>query len=151
MPKSMRADPAEARPAETILEHAFDRDSLGALRAAVATHAARAGLAPGRATEVVLVTHELAANAVRHGAGRGRLRIWRSRRAIHCEVTDGQPPEPGAVAPPGPDAEPADADPWPVEHGHGLWVARHLADQARLISGPGGTTAVVSFALRPPG
>src|SRR5579863_5845268 len=77
-----------SRPAEPILDQAFDADSLYTLRAAVAAHATQAGLAPGRADDLVIVVHELAANAVRHGAGHGRLRIWRSDQALLCEITD---------------------------------------------------------------
>ena len=32
--------------------------------------------------------HELAANAVRHGAGHGQLRLWAGADALRCEVTD---------------------------------------------------------------
>jgi anti-sigma regulatory factor (Ser/Thr protein kinase) len=35
--------------------------------------------------------------------------------------------------------------PWPDEHGRGLWVVRKVADQLHLDSGPGGTTAMISF------
>src|SRR5580704_16283973 len=54
-------------PDALILDQAFDEDSLYALRAAVAAHATQAGLAPGRADDLVIAVHELAANAVRHG------------------------------------------------------------------------------------
>src|SRR3984957_9795307 len=73
-----------------ILDQAFDAGSLYTLRAAVAAHATEAGLAPGRADDLVIAVHELAANAVRYGAGHGRLRIWRSDadQALLCEITD---------------------------------------------------------------
>ena len=71
-----------------ILDQAFDAGSLYTLRAAVAAHATQAGLTPGRADDLVIAVHELAANAVRHGAGHGRLRIWRSDQALRCEITD---------------------------------------------------------------
>jgi len=41
--------------------------------------------------------------------------------------------------------------PWTREFGHGLWLIRQVADQASVRSGPGGTVAVVSFALGTPG
>ena len=74
-----RPPPDSAPPPETaappqsapILDQAFDAGSLYALRAAVAAHATQAGLAPGRADDLVIAVHELAANAVRHGAGHG--------------------------------------------------------------------------------
>jgi anti-anti-sigma factor len=123
-----------------VLEQEFDDGSLYALRAAVAAHASRAGLSEGRTGDLVLVVHELAANAIRHGAGHGRLRLWTAAGAVRCEITDDGPAE----------ADP-DAARWPVESGHGLWLARQVADQASLDSGPSGTVAAVSFALGPPG
>jgi len=36
----------------------------------------------------MLAVHELAANAIRHGAGRGRLRMWDQDRAVCCQVQD---------------------------------------------------------------
>src|SRR3984957_16034567 len=102
-PLSESAPPAASD--APILDQVFDADSLYALRAAVAAHAADAGLSPGRADDLVIAVHELAANAVRHGAGHGRLRIWRSEAALLCEVSDdGLPdvaktPRPGAPPP----------------------------------------------------
>ena len=42
--------------------------------------------------DVVLAVHELAANAIRHGAGVGRLRVWNLVRELCCQVDDGDPP-----------------------------------------------------------
>lgn len=124
-----------------VLEQEFDDGSLYALRAAVAAHASRAGLSEGRTGDLVLVVHELAANAIRHGAGHGRLRLWAAAGAVHGEITDDGTAE----------AAGRDAAQWHVESGHGLWLVRHIADQARLNSGPSGTVAAVSFAFGPPG
>jgi two-component sensor histidine kinase len=52
------------------LDQEFDPGTLHALRAKVLAQACRAGLSEGRAADVVLAVHELAANAIRHGAGR---------------------------------------------------------------------------------
>jgi anti-anti-sigma factor len=133
-----RAGPGGQTP---VLEQDFGDGSLYALRAAVAAHASRAGLPEGRTGDLVLVVHELAANAIRHGAGHGRLRLWTAAGAVRCEITDDGPA--GAADP--------DAAQWPAEPGHGLWLARQVADQASLDSGPSGTVAAVSFVLRPPG
>ena len=129
-----------------IIDQVFDADSLYALRAAVAAHAAHAGLPDGRVGDLVLAMHELAANAVRHGAGHGRLRVWRTDSALRCEVTDDGAPR---AAGPG-QAEPGDAG-WGVESGHGLWLIRQVADQTSLRTGPSGTFAAVSFTLGAPG
>jgi anti-anti-sigma factor len=144
------------------LEQLFDGDSLYALRAAVAAHGSQAGLSEGRTRDLVLVVHELAANAVRHGAGHGRLRMWTTPDEVRCEVTDdaaGSPAADGAppagLAPEGPAAAgpaagtvAADAAAlWQVEPGHGLWLVRRVADRASVQSGPSGTVAAVSFRL----
>jgi anti-anti-sigma factor len=121
-----------------ILDQAFDADSLYALRAAVAAHAVEAGLSPGRADDLVIAVHELAANAVRHGAGHGRLRVWRADHALACEISDDGAPQAADVAQ------------WRPEPGHGLSLVRQVADQASLVSGQDGTLATVSFALGPP-
>ena len=133
---------ARAEPA--TLDQPFDGDSLYSVRAAVAAHAFDAGIAENRVRDVVLAVHELAANAVRHGAGHGRVRLWATGDGIRCEVTDPGPPpaqadgdRPGAGVP--------DAAQWPVEHGHGLWLVRKIADQASMESGASGTIATVSF------
>ena len=129
-------------PGDPILDQAFDAGTLYALRAAVAAHATEAGLPPGRADDLVIAVHELAANAVRHGAGHGRLRIWRSDQALLCEISDDGVPQ-TAKAP--------DAAQWRTEPGHGLSLVRQVADQTSLRSGPSGTLATISFALGAPG
>src|SRR5437879_6179132 len=112
---------AAARDREApVLDQAFDGDSLYPLRAAVAAHGSQAGLSEGRTRDLVLAVHELAANAVRHGAGQGRLRLWATPEAVRCEVTDD-----GAD---GTGEEPAEAPVWHVEPGHGLWLVRRIAD-----------------------
>jgi anti-sigma regulatory factor (Ser/Thr protein kinase) len=124
------------------LEQSFDRESLYALRAAVSAHAAAAGLSRLRVYDVVAAAHELAANAVRHGAGHGRLRLWVEGQCLRCEVSDGGPAG----------DNPGNADPdskWNTSHGHGLWLVDRIADQVSLDHGPGGTTATITFVIQP--
>jgi anti-anti-sigma factor len=130
-----------------IVDQAFDADSLYTLRAAVSAHATQAGLTPGRADDLVIAVHELAANAVRHGAGHGRLRVWQTDQHLRCEIADDGVPQ----APDGPRAEAPNAAQWRAEPGHGLSLVRQVADQTSLTSGPDGTLASVSFALSAPG
>ena len=124
------------------LDQAFDGDSLYALRATVAAHGSQAGLSDGRTRDLVLAVHELAANAVRHGAGQGRLRMWATPEGVRCEVTDE-----GAD---GTGEEPAEAPVWHAEPGHGLWLVRRIADGASVRSDPSGTVAAVNFRLGTP-
>jgi anti-anti-sigma factor len=128
------------------LDQTFDAGSLYALRAAVVAHATQAGLAPGRADDLVIAVHELAANAVRHGAGHGRLRIWRSEAALLCEISDDGLPD-AQDAQKSPDAPRT----WRTEPGHGLSLVRQIADHTSLRSGRDGTSATISFTLAAPG
>jgi len=135
---------------DPVLDQALDANSLYQLRASVAAHAVRAGLPQGRADDLVMAAHELAANVVRHGSGHGRLRIWRQDQMLHCQVTDdGIPQHPGSN---GRDHEKvADHAPitqsWRIKPGHGLWLVRQLADQTSLHPGLSGSAVTISFAL----
>jgi anti-sigma regulatory factor (Ser/Thr protein kinase) len=139
-----------------VLDQAFDSGTLYALRAAVQAHAGQLGMPEAGTDDLVIAIHELAANAVRHGAGGGRLRMWKRAGKLHCQVEDaglagapespgapGQPGAPGAPEPPGANA----ADSWPFSQGHGLWLVRLVSDQIAVFSGPEGTRATVVFAL----
>ncbi|MFI7439730.1 ATP-binding protein [Nonomuraea indica] len=165
------AEPAGA--AETLLEQPFDGDSLYALRATLEAHASRAGLPDGRVMDLVMTVHELATNVIVHGAGSGRVRIRRVDGALRCEITDAGPPGAGTgvlvgdVAGAGTGDAPddgagdgagegtgnasgdgaGDGVGWPIRHGHGLWIARHLTDGFTLATGPEGTVAAVDFTL----
>jgi anti-sigma regulatory factor (Ser/Thr protein kinase) len=124
------------------LDQQFDANSLHLLRAAVAAHAAAAGLSADRVRDALIAAHELAANAVRHGAGHGRIRQWTDGRRLHCHVSD-----------PGPADQPvqalADSKPWRTEHGHGLWLVRQVADKVTMRRGRGGADITVIFAINP--
>jgi anti-sigma regulatory factor (Ser/Thr protein kinase) len=126
-----------------LLDQEFDADSLYALRAAVAAHAAAAGLNRNQVHDVVAAAHELAANAVLHGAGHGRLHLRASNRFLDCQVSDDGPAGDGVTA--------SGAAPWSAEHGHGLWLVSQVADQYSLDHGTHGTTATATFALPSPG
>jgi anti-sigma regulatory factor (Ser/Thr protein kinase) len=123
------------------LDQAFDSGTLYALRAAVQAHAIQAGLPESRTDDLVIAVHELAANAVRHGAGAGRLRMWERDGALHCQVDDSGSPASGRDAGPGGNV----ADRWPFLQGHGLWLVRLVADQISVFSGADGTRATIVF------
>ncbi|WP_305788634.1 ATP-binding protein [Symbioplanes lichenis] len=121
----------------TAFERAFDDSDLHGLRAAVATYVT--GIAGADAAEtVVLIAHELCSNAVRHGGGSGRIRLWVAGDGeIHCEVTDQGPgltdPDVGHSLPP-----PS------LPGGRGLWIARNMSE-LRIVTGATGTTITAVF------
>ncbi len=141
-PADAGADGAPDDGTELILDQVFDGDSLYALRAAVAAHASAAGLSRSRCDDAVIAVHELAANAVRHGAGHGQLRAWLAGKTLYFRVTDDGPEAAAAGQPVAAELR--------TEPGHGLWLVREVADQASLQARADGTTATVSFALQPP-
>ena len=102
-----RAIPVGAR--APVLDQEFDSGNLYALRAAVQAHAGQAGLSEDRTSEVVLAVHELAANAIAHGAGHGRLRLWDLNGSLTCEIVD--------IGRPGATASADSAAPWPAADG----------------------------------
>ena len=125
--------------APPLLDLAFDSGALYILRTEVLALAGQAGLSDDRAGDVVLAVHELAANVVCHGGGKGRLRVWHLAEALHCQVDDSD-----LIA----SADPAALlDPFPELPGHGLWVARRVANQMQALSGPRGTRVTLIFEL----
>ncbi len=126
----------DARP---LLDLAFDSSVLGILRSEVLAVSSRAGMPDDRARDVVLAVHELAANVICHGDGKGRLRIWSLAEALHCQVDDGD-----LIA----SIDHAlRLDPLPELPGHGLWVVRQVANQMEALSGPHGTRVTLTFEL----
>jgi anti-sigma regulatory factor (Ser/Thr protein kinase) len=123
------------------MEQPFDAISLVSLRSAVAAHGSALGLADGRVEDLVLVAHELATNAVRHGGGVGLLRLWRADGSVFCEVADS-----GAgflFTRPDRDRRPDVGAPG----GRGLWIVARLVDRMRVDSGATGTVAVVELRI----
>jgi anti-sigma regulatory factor (Ser/Thr protein kinase) len=160
---------------KAMLDREFGAASLSGLRGAVLECATAAGLTDDRAIDVMLAMHELAANVIRHGAGRGRLQMEVVPGALRCQVSDvgvagqasplgaaasravsGGPvnsvavsggPVPGTRVSGGADPDVMPATAWPVEHGHGLWLVRRTADQVQVTTGPGGAVVSVIFTL----
>ena len=66
--------------------------------------------------------------------------------ALICQVEE-TGPEPRADRAAGGGADQHAAAGWQHAHGHGLWLARQVADELSVLSGPSGTCATVVFAL----
>jgi anti-sigma regulatory factor (Ser/Thr protein kinase) len=137
---------AGARASGSIaLDQPFDADTLYQLRSAVAAHGSDLGLAEPKLTDLVLVAHELASNAVRHGRvdpnDPGRLRLWRDGDAVLCEVSDhgpglSDPDNAGRLpAPPG------------ASGGRGLWIIRRVVRDLAITTGPAGTIVTAAVSL----
>ena len=126
-------------PPAGLTELRFDSGSLAGLRELVSREAAAAGLDPGRAGDLVLAVDEVATNSLRHGGGRGTLRIWRDDGALVCEVRDAgrlHDPMAGRVRPvPERDG------------GRGLWMVNQLCDLVQLRSFPDGAVVRVHVYL----
>jgi len=123
---------------DALLSEDFDHSRVTALRHAIASCAARAGLAGDRLDDFVVAVNELLTNAVQHGGGRGQVSLWREDTSVVCEVADHGPglPVPHSELP----ARPAPDQPG----GRGLWLAAELTDTFELTTGQEGTTVRVS-------
>jgi anti-sigma regulatory factor (Ser/Thr protein kinase) len=116
-----------------ILDESFDAATLRLLRERVAACAVAAGVREDRAAEVTLAVHEMAANAVRHGAGSGRLLVRAAGGTLRCQVSDAGP----------------GTGPWPVQQGHGLWIVRQVVGGVTVSSGPHGSQVTAVFGWQP--
>lgn len=140
------ADLASARPQpsapteEVSLDLPFGSDGLYGVRSSVAAHAGRLGASTQVVQRALIVASELATNAVRHGGGRGRLRLWAAGGRLHCEVSDSGQGLRDIMAG---TERPAPTAPG----GRGLWISRQLADEFAIESGPNGTTARFAIGL----
>ncbi len=119
----------------------FELDTLAEVRRLTEHSAARAGVELSRAQDLVLAVGELAANSVRHGGGRGILRIWHDNAALVCEVRDR-----GRIGDPlagrhAPTAEQLG--------GRGLWIANSVCDLVQVRSGRQGTAVRVHMSVNP--
>jgi anti-sigma regulatory factor (Ser/Thr protein kinase) len=130
------------------LDQLFDADSLFQLRSAVAAHGADLSLTEPGLGDLVLVAHELASNAVRHGrAGAGdpgRLRLWRDGDSVVIEVSDHGP---GMVDP---DKLGRIQAPTGASGGRGLWIARQVMRRLDFRTGATGTTVTAWLRMADP-
>ncbi|MEV8510605.1 ATP-binding protein [Actinoplanes sp. NPDC051475] len=126
--------PAGAVPG-VLLHQQFTEAEVSALRHAVTTAVATAGLRGEAAEDFVLAVHELVTNAVRHGGGGGSLELRLLADVLTCEIADDGGPCGGL---------PVRLSPIDRAGGRGLWLAHQLTGTLMLTRRPGGVTASVS-------
>ncbi len=119
------------------LDTAFTAADLYILRATVAAHATGFGLSDPRLGRLLVIATELATNAIRHGGGAGRLRLWQADGAIFCQVSDDGPgiADPAAVG--------ARRVPLSQFDGRGLWVVRQFGDEVTITDNHPGAVITV--------
>ena len=125
-----------------LLTVAFDLDSLVQVRHAIERTCAAAGLVDHALYWFVVAINEITTNAVRHGGGRGWLRLWRDNNRLRCRVTDqgsGIPPD-----------QHGDRRPSPYTlGGRGLWLARQGCENVILDGGPRGAVVTLVQSIAP--
>ncbi|MCK2215935.1 ATP-binding protein [Actinomadura sp. ATCC 31491] len=130
-PRTPDRQPAAA----ALLACEFDRHTLVKVRHEVERVCRLWGLADLTLYRFVVAVNEITTNAVRHGGGRGHLRLWEQGRRLCCRVLDHGPG--GAAEPRLP----------PPDHprGRGLWLARNNVESFLLHSDAHGTTIVLEI------
>ena len=110
----------------------FTGDGLRRIRDLVEQTARVAGVSAANAHNLVMAVSELAANAVRHGGGCGRILIEQTDDGVRVEVSDHGPglPEHLSQELPPPDAV----------SGRGLWLVRNLCRDLHISSTARGVT-----------
>ncbi len=127
-------------PAGTVHTMRFDAEGLGDARGFVDEHGRALGLPPDRTGDLILAVSEVASNSVRHGGGRGLIRIWRHGASVACEVQDA-----GRIDPPLVGRQRPVAD---QMSGFGLWLANQLCDLVQIGSFDRGSTVRLLMSLR---
>jgi serine/threonine-protein kinase RsbW len=127
---------------DVLLTEVFDHSRVTALRHAVTSCAGAGGLSGDRLDDFVVAVNELLTNAVRHGGGQGRLRLWRTDDRLVCEVSD---------AGDGLGTHRVDPENRPrldTPGGWGLWLAGELTDAMEIETGTNGTLVRISSTVR---
>ena len=119
----------------------FDASTLSQTRQQVSRAAGQCGMPGAQIDDFAIAVNEIMTNAVRHGGGCGRIRLWRTTAGLGCEISDagpGGPPERfnGHRLPP-----------TTATGGRGLWLARHLCDTFGVDSGGTGTTVRMTMTI----
>ncbi|MFE5729643.1 anti-sigma factor RsbA family regulatory protein [Streptomyces sp. NPDC056528] len=138
-PSPAHADPHEVcrdcdtplpEPGDPVVLHFGERE-LADARDAAGRWAETGGMSPQRRTDWVLAVSEAVTNSVRHGGGKGTLRLWRAENSLVAEVRDhGRMTDPliGRRRP----------DPSAATGGRGVWMIHQLCDLVETRAFPSG-------------
>ena len=113
------------------LTRSFGPDDLPAMRTEISDYASRAGLFGVRQQDFVLAVDEVTTNAILHGGGSGRLRLWLADTHVWFEVSDSGPGIQLKTVPERPEPDQIG--------GRGLWLASELCDVLQVWSDGKGT------------
>jgi anti-sigma regulatory factor (Ser/Thr protein kinase) len=135
-------------PEVVTVDQPFDAEGLYALRATLAAHTAQLDVPEEKVEHLLIVASELATNAIRHGGGTGRLRLWCTATTLYCQVSDDGP----GIADPSVGSTPPDQL---RTGGRGLWICRQLSAEVIITHADQGhrgatVTALISLVDRPP-
>ncbi len=125
---------------DIMVDEVFAAGGLNHLRRVVAAHASQAHTTRVEVERLVHIASELVVNAIEHGGGSGRLRLWHDQRFLSVQVTDKGP---GMADP----ERAGRVNPSPAMRGRGLWAVRSLADHVVVSSGSTGTCVTAALAL----
>ena len=109
----------------------FGANDLHDVRAFVEERAVLAGLSRSRTADLLLAADEVVSNSLRHGGGRGELRMWSDQDGLLCEISDtGRILDPlaGRRRPSGTE-----------EQGYGLWLVNQVCDLVQIRTFPTGS------------
>ena len=108
-----------AAPGPRCFSARFDLEQLAATRQSIMCAAQGYGLRGHELDGFILAVNEIIANAIAHGGGHGRMRLWSDGHRLRCQVTDNGPGLPVEY-------RAAPRPPLSAAGGRGLWLARHF-------------------------
>lgn len=126
-------------PQVRAFEMTFAVKDLVRLRRAVADRAQAHGLERSRADDLVIAVNEIATNSLRHGGGRGLLRVWQEAGMLTCEIGDS-----GRIDQPLAGRRRPQAG---QEGGFGMWLVHQCCDLVQVRQFPEGNVIRVHMSV----